>query len=111
MNVDYTVDDIDARSEYVDAIKQAADIVEVVSQYASLSKKGENYVAFCPFEEIPPAGIRSFIVNPKYQLYKCFCCGACGDPVKFLMDMNGIGYSEALRTLADKYQIKINPVI
>jgi DNA primase len=90
--------------ETVERIKQAADIVEVVGDYVSLKKRGANYTACCPFhnENTP-----SFNVNPARQIFKCFGCGAAGDPVKFVMDIDGIGYAEALRYLAQKYSIEI----
>jgi DNA primase len=90
--------------ETVERIKQTADIVEVVGDFVSLKKKGANYSACCPFhnEKTP-----SFNVNPVRQIYKCFGCGAAGDSIKFVMDIDGIGYGEALRYLADKYNIEI----
>jgi DNA primase len=90
--------------ETVDRIKQTADIVEVVGDFVSLKKKGANYSACCPFhnEKTP-----SFNVNPVRQIYKCFGCGAAGDSIKFVMDIDGIGYGEALRYLADKYGIEV----
>lgn len=90
--------------ETVDRIKQAADIVEVVGDFVSLKKKGANYSACCPFhnEKSP-----SFNVNPVRQIFKCFGCGAAGDAIKFVMDIDGVGYGEALRYLASKYQIEI----
>lgn len=90
--------------ETVDRIKLSADIVEVVGDFVSLKKKGANYSACCPFhnEKTP-----SFNVNPVRQIYKCFGCGAAGDAIKFVMDIDGIGYGEALRYLADKYNIEI----
>jgi DNA primase len=90
--------------ETVDRIKQTADIVEVVGDFVSLKKKGANYSACCPFhnEKTP-----SFNVNPSRQIYKCFGCGAAGDSIKFVMDVDGIGYGEALRYLANKYNIEI----
>ncbi|WAC10520.1 DNA primase [Dyadobacter pollutisoli] len=90
--------------ETVERIKQTADIVEVVGDFVSLKKKGANYSACCPFhnEKTP-----SFNVNPSRQIYKCFGCGAAGDSIKFVMDVDGIGYGEALRYLANKYNIEI----
>ena len=90
--------------ETIERIKQAADIVEVVGDYVSLKKRGSNYQACCPFhnEKTP-----SFNVNPARQIFKCFGCGAAGDPIKFVMDIDGIGYGEALRYLANKYHIEI----
>ncbi|MEO6686663.1 MAG: DNA primase [Dyadobacter sp.] len=90
--------------ETVDRIKQSTDIVEVVGDFVALKKKGANYSACCPFhnEKSP-----SFNVNPVRQIFKCFGCGAAGDAIKFVMDIDGIGYGEALRYLANKYQIEI----
>lgn len=90
--------------ETIERIKQSADIVEVVGDFVSLKKKGANYSACCPFhnEKTP-----SFNVNPVRQIYKCFGCGAAGDSIKFVMDVDGIGYGEALRYLANKYNIEI----
>ncbi len=90
--------------ETIDRIKQATDIVEVVGDFVSLKKKGANYSACCPFhnEKTP-----SFNVNPVRQIYKCFGCGAAGDSIKFVMDVDGVGYGEALRYLANKYNIEI----
>ncbi|QKZ12027.1 DNA primase [Spirosoma sp. KUDC1026] len=88
----------------VDQIRQAADIIEVVNDFVSLKKRGSNYIACCPFhnEKTP-----SFSVNPARQIYKCFGCGKAGDSVRFVMDVENIGYGEALRYLAKKYGIEI----
>jgi len=88
----------------VERIRQAADIIEVVNDFVSLKKRGSNWIACCPFhnEKTP-----SFNVNPSRQIYKCFGCGKAGDAVKFVMDVENIGYGEALRYLAKKYGIEI----
>lgn len=90
--------------ETVDRIRQSADILEVINDFVSLKKRGSNYIACCPFhnEKTP-----SFNVNPSRQIYKCFGCGKAGDAVKFIMDIENIGYGEALRYLAKKYGIEI----
>jgi DNA primase len=88
----------------VDQILQQADIVEVVSDFVTLKKKGQNLWAPCPFhhEKSP-----SFSVSPGKGIYKCFGCGKAGDAVQFIKDIEGIGYVEALRYLARKYAIDI----
>jgi DNA primase len=88
----------------IEQIKLRADILEVVGDFVSLKKKGVNYWACCPFhnEKSP-----SFSVNPAKGIYKCFGCGKAGDSIKFVMDVEGVSYPEALRYLAKKYQIEI----
>jgi DNA primase len=90
--------------ETIEKIKDAVEITEVIGDYVSLKKRGANYQACCPFhnEKTP-----SFSVNPVRQIYKCFGCGASGDAIKFVMDMDGVGYTEALRHLAHKYHIEV----
>lgn len=88
----------------VQQIIQASDIVEVVGDYVSLKKRGANMIACCPFhnEKTP-----SFSVSPSKGIYKCFGCGKAGDSVRFVMDIEGIGYPEALKHLAKKYGIEV----
>lgn len=90
--------------ETIERIRQASDILEVINDFVSLKKRGSNYIACCPFhnEKTP-----SFNVNPTRQIYKCFGCGKAGDTVRFVMDIENIGYGEALRYLAKKYGIEI----
>lgn len=90
--------------ETVERIRQASDILEVINDFVSLKKRGSNYIACCPFhnEKTP-----SFNVNPVRQIYKCFGCGKAGDSVRFVMDIENIGYGEALRYLAKKYGVEI----
>lgn len=90
--------------ETVQQIIQAADVTEIVGEYVSLKKRGANMIACCPFhnEKTP-----SFYVSPAKGIYKCFGCGKAGDSVRFVMDMEGIGYPEALKHLAKKYGIEV----
>lgn len=90
--------------ETVQQILQAVDVVEVIGDYVSLSKRGASMIACCPFhnEKTP-----SFYVSPAKQIYKCFGCGKGGDSVRFIMDLEGLGYPEALKHLAKKYNIEI----
>ncbi|MFT4030884.1 MAG: DNA primase [Siphonobacter sp.] len=90
--------------ETVQLIQQTADIVDVVNDYVTLKKRGANLIACCPFhnEKTP-----SFNVNPVRGIFKCFGCGKAGDSVKFVMEIEGIGYGEALRQLAKKYGIEV----
>ena len=87
-----------------DKVKERADIVEVVGDYLPLKKKGQNMWACCPFhgEKSP-----SFSVSPSKQIYKCFGCSKAGDPIQFIMDIEGVGFQEAIRHLAGKYGIEV----
>ena len=90
--------------DVVEQIIQQADIADVVGDYVSLKKKGQNLWAPCPFhnEKSP-----SFSVAPAKGIFKCFGCGKAGDSVKFIMEIEGESYPEALRHLAKKYNIPI----
>ncbi|AWV98123.1 DNA primase [Arcticibacterium luteifluviistationis] len=88
----------------IQQILQAADVVDVVGDFVSLKKRGANMIACCPFhnEKTP-----SFSVSATKQIYKCFGCGKGGDAVRFIMDLEGLSYPEALKWLAKKYGIEI----
>lgn len=88
----------------VEKIKDAANIVDVVSEFVTLRKSGANYKGLCPFhnEKTP-----SFIVTPSRNTCHCFGCGKGGTPVTFIMEHEQITYPEALRWLANKYHIEI----
>jgi len=90
------------RVEFASQLKAAVDIVDVVSQYVRLRKAGQRYVGLCPFhsEKTP-----SFNVHPVHQFYKCFGCGAGGDVIKFVMEIEGLSFVEALRFLAERYGV------
>ena len=90
--------------ETVNRILDAADIVEVVSDFVKLRRSGANYKGLCPFhnERTP-----SFSVNKARNICKCFSCGKGGSPVNFIMEHEQMSYQEALRYLARKYNIEI----
>src|SRR5574344_3122919 len=88
----------------VDRIIDAAQIVDVVSEFVSLKKRGVNYVGLCPFHDDKTP---SFYVSPAKNLCKCFGCGKGGSAVHFVMEHEQLSYVEALRYLAKKYHIEI----
>lgn len=90
--------------ETAQRILDTADIVDVVSDFVSLKRRGANYIGLCPFhnERTP-----SFSVSKSKGICKCFSCGKGGSPVNFLMELEQISYQEALRYLAKKYNIEI----
>ena len=88
----------------IERIKDAANIVEVVSEFVTLRKSGSNYKGLCPFhDEKTP----SFYVSPARGTCHCFGCGNGGNPVGFIMEHEQMTYPEALRWLARKYHIEI----
>ncbi len=89
----------------VEKIKEAANIVDVVSEFVTLRKSGANYKGLCPFhnEKTP-----SFYVSPARGTCHCFGCGKGGSPVTFIMEHEQMTYPEALRWLANKYHIEIH---
>ncbi|WP_028583549.1 DNA primase [Desulfogranum mediterraneum] len=93
-----------SRETIKNSVREAADIVEVIGDYVTLKKAGSRYVGLCPFhgEKTP-----SFSVNPQRQFFYCFGCGASGDAFSFMMQYHHLSFPEALKSLADKYQIVI----
>ena len=88
----------------IDRIIDAADIVEVVSDFVTLKKRGTSYKGLCPFHDDTTP---SFSVSPTKGVYKCFACGEAGNAVGFVMKHEQMTYPEALRWLAKKYHIEI----
>lgn len=88
----------------IQKIIDTAEITEVVQDYINLKKRGVNYLGLCPFhnEKTP-----SFTVSPAKGIYKCFGCGKGGNSVNFIMEHEHIGYPEALKYLAKKYNIEV----
>ena len=88
----------------VDKILDAAQIVDVVSDFVTLRKRGVNYIGLCPFHDEKTG---SFTVSPAKGIFKCFGCGKGGGPVHFIMEHEQLDYPGALRYLAKKYHIEV----
>lgn len=90
--------------EIIAEVQQRNDIVDVISQYVHLQKKGSNYMACCPFhsEKTP-----SFSVSRSRQLYKCFGCGEGGSVITFLQKYENYSFPEAIRTLAERAGVEL----
>ena len=90
--------------EKKEEIRDTADLVEVAEDYVKLKRSGRSWKGLCPFhDEKTP----SFHVTPELGIYKCFGCGESGDVFNFVMEMEGIGFIEAMRTLADRFGISL----
>jgi len=92
------------KSESIENLKSIIDIVDVIGNYVQLKKQGSNFNALCPFhsEKTP-----SFVVSPTKQIYHCFGCGASGDAIKFIMEIEKLSYPEAIEKLASMYNFKL----
>ena len=90
--------------EQIDEIRNSADIVDSISGYVQLRKRGKNFIGLCPFhhEKTP-----SFTVSPDKQIYHCFGCHAGGNVFKFLMEYKNISFIESVQEIADSLGIKI----
>ena len=88
----------------IDRIMDAANIVDVVSEFVSLRKSGTSYKGLCPFHDDRTP---SFSVSPARGVYKCFSCGKAGNAVRFIMDHEQMSYVDALKWLARKYNIEV----
>ena len=98
---------MDTQLQFNDAvaqIKDRMDIVDIVSKYVILKKKGANYWGCCPFhnEKTP-----SFSVNPAKGIYKCFGCGEGGDAISFLMKINNQTFHEVIKEQAEIFGIEL----
>ena len=90
--------------DIIERVRDSADIVDVVSKYVDLKQRGPNYFGLCPFhnEKTP-----SFSVSPTKQIYYCFGCNAGGNVYSFLMDYQKIPFPDAVKVLAEQYNIPI----
>lgn len=88
----------------IESLKSSIDIVDVIGHYIELKKAGANYKACCPFhgEKTP-----SFVVSPAKQIYHCFGCGAGGDSIKFVMEIEKLTYPEAIEKVASMYNFSL----
>jgi DNA primase len=90
--------------ESMERVKQAVDIVEVISAHTDLRRQGTRWVGLCPFhEERTP----SFSVDAQEKLYHCFGCGVGGDTIKFIEEKEGLGFAEAVELLAERYGVEL----
>lgn len=90
--------------ETIDRVRDTANIVEVISQYIDLRKRGQNYVGICPFHNDTHP---SLYVSPVKEIYKCFACGAGGNVFTFLMEYDKISFIESVKQLGDRYGIEV----
>ena len=90
--------------ESIERVLQEVDIVDVIGEFVHLKRAGTNYKGLCPFhnEKTP-----SFVVSPSKQIFKCFGCGESGSAVSFLMKHEHMSFAEAIKYLAQKYNIPI----
>ncbi len=90
--------------EVIDRVREAANIVDVISQYLDLRKRGQNFVGICPFHNDTHP---SLYVSPVKEIYKCFACGAGGNVFTFLTEYDKISFVDAVKQLGDKYGIEV----
>ncbi len=88
----------------IEAVKERADIVDIVGEHVVLKKKGREFVGICPFHDDNKP---SMTVSPAKQFYYCFSCGAGGNSIKFLMELQRQSFGEVVLQLASKYQLPV----
>jgi DNA primase len=91
----------------VEEVKRRLDLVETVSSYINMRKAGRNFKSNCPFHQEKTA---SFIVSPEKQIWHCFGCGRGGDVISFVMEMEGLEFYDALKLLAERVGVKLEPI-
>ena len=89
---------------FIDQVLNQTDIVDLINNYVELKAKGKEYTACCPFhgEKTP-----SFTVSPEKQFYHCFGCGAHGTAINFLMEHEGLQFTEAIESLAHRLGLEV----
>lgn len=98
------VKNISLHPDTIAEVKEKVDLVEIVSDYVVMQKKGKDFVGLCPFHDEKSA---SFTVSQQKQLYYCFGCGAGGGAIKFLMEISKQSFRDVILNLAGRYQIPI----
>ncbi len=88
----------------IEAVKDRADIVDVVGEHVVLKKRGKEFVGICPFHNDSKP---SMTVSPEKQFYYCFSCGAGGNSIKFLMELQRESFGDVVLSLARKYQVQV----
>ncbi|HKQ17752.1 MAG TPA: CHC2 zinc finger domain-containing protein, partial [Solirubrobacterales bacterium] len=90
--------------ETIERVRDAADIVEIVSAHTDLRRQGERFVGLCPFhDERTP----SFSVKPRDGFYYCFGCEAGGDAIRFVQELEGLDFVGAIEWLADRFGVTL----
>ena len=92
-------------SEQINDIRSSVNIVDIVSSYIPLTKRGKNYFGVCPFH---PDGDPSFCVSEQKQIYTCFSCKSTGNVIHFVMNYENISFLEAIKVIAKKANISID---
>ena len=93
------------KEEEINAIRDQADIVDIISNYLSLKPKGRNYVAVCPFHDDHSP---SLVVSKERQMFNCFTCRTGGNVFTFVMKYENVGFIEAIKIVADKIGYNLN---
>ena len=91
-------------NDVIEEVRSANDIVDVVSKYVNLRRRGNTFVGLCPFHHEKTA---SFSVSPDKQIFHCFGCGVGGSVINFIMKIENIGFKEALEYLAEAAGISL----
>ena len=90
--------------QIIESVRSKAEIVNTISNYVQLKKRGRNFFGICPFhDEKTP----SFSVNQEKQIYKCFGCGVGGGSINFIMEIEKLDFIESIKYLGDQYGIDI----
>lgn len=97
-------EDVFVSEENISKVKSASDIVKVAERYVSLKRRGSNFFAICPFHDEKSS---SFCVSPARQAFKCFGCGERGDVFRLVMEMEKVGFVDAVKMVADWFGVVI----